>query len=202
MEVRSRKYVPNLDIEGSFFIHVLPLGPNRPDINIKLHEEELQILMPPPFCGSWDHRYNLDGCMVFDGEKKCRSYIQYFRNGGMETYTSKTHYKQDQDRPPSLRARAAEKFTIKSINTYLSFIDSLGIEPPFVIYISFTNLKDSAIYLLNPFLFELEHNKFDREEILLPGIVIDSFEVEVPELIKPLFEIVWQAAGWNGKPTD
>lgn len=42
--------------------------------------------------------------------------------------------------------------------------------------------------------------KFDRGDILLPGVVVDNLDIEVSKLLHPIFDILWQSAGLNGSP--
>ena len=37
----------------------------------------------------------------------------------------------------------------------------------------------------------------DRNELVLPEVVIDDFGVNVPELMGPIFEMVWNAYGFT-----
>ncbi len=82
MAVRSLEVIPNLDIGGSYFLHILPLG-QRTDIDLRQYENQLRDGFNPPFTNGWNTQYNLDGFLTLDGGDITQSYIQFFRNGGV-----------------------------------------------------------------------------------------------------------------------
>ncbi len=43
--------------------------------------------------------------------------------------------------------------------------------------------------------FPDEHHPIDRDTVLLPDILIDSLNVDVPQVMKPIFDAVWNACG-------
>lgn len=197
MDVRSLKVIPNLKSEGSYFVHILPLGSNRAEIDLKTHFERLKTFLPPPNCIGSDYRFNLDGYLVYGGNKKCESYIQYFRNGGVEIYTSRLYDPGNEKNPPRLYGIDVEKLAVKYIEKLIYLSSELGVEPPLIIYLSLMDLKNIGM-------FGKDHDgivgNFDRDDILLPGIVVDNLDIDVSGLLRPIFDILWQAAGWNGSP--
>ena len=38
--------------------------------------------------------------------------------------------------------------------------------------------------------------RFDRDVILLPEVLLESFDTDIGLLMKPPFAMVWNAAGW------
>jgi hypothetical protein len=36
----------------------------------------------------------------------------------------------------------------------------------------------------------------DRDELIFPEVVADGYEADIPTLIKPTFDALWNAAGW------
>ena len=38
---------------------------------------------------------------------------------------------------------------------------------------------------------------FDRDSLLLPDLLIDDLAVDLPSLLKPAFDAMWQASGWS-----
>jgi hypothetical protein len=194
MDVRSLKFIPDLKSEGSYFIHILPLGSNRVEIDLKTHYEKLKRFLPPNCFGGYS-RFNLDGYLVYGGNKRCETYIQYFRNGGIEIYTSRLYNLGNEKNPQGLNGNDFEKLTVKHIEESISISSEFGVEPPLIIYLSLMDLKNIAMFKKT----EIVGN-FDRDDILFPGIVVDNLDIDVSGLLRPLFDILWQASGWNGSP--
>lgn len=197
IDVRSLKFIPNLETEGSYFVHIFPLGSNRTEIELKKHTKLLNDLHPPT-CYAWNKRFNLDGFLVYGGHEKCNSYIQYFRNGGVELYTTRLYDSGYEREPPRLYGNDVEKVTVRYIEKLFTFLPELRVGPPLIIYLSIMDLKNVGI-------LEISRNsgivgKFDRDEILLPGLIVDNLDIDISELLHQNFDILWQAAGLSESP--
>jgi len=199
MDARSLKFIPNLETQCSYFVHILPLGSNRVEIDLKIHREQLNQLLSPYNYNAWNNRFNLDGFLVYGVYEKCQSYIQYFRNGGVEIYTTRLYNSGNESTSPRLYGNEVEKLAIKYIKKLLTFSSELGVEPPLIIYLSLMDLKNIGI-----FREAAEHSsivgKFDRDDILLPGVIVDNLEIDISELLHPIFDILWQTAGLSESP--
>ena len=88
---------------------------------------------------------------------------------------------------------------LNSYEKLLTFSSELGVEPPLIIYLSLMDLKNVGIFREAP-----EYNqivgKFDRDDILLPGVIVDNSDIDISELLHPIFDILWQAAGLSSSP--
>ena len=189
IDVRSLKIIPNLETEGSYFVHIFPLGSNRTGIELKKHTKLLHNLSPPS-CGAWNYRFNLDGFLVYGGHEKCNSYIQYFRNGGVELYTTRLYDSGNERNPPRLRGNDVEKIAVRYIKKLFTFLSEFKIEPPLIIYLSIMDLKNVVMI----------DDKIDRDEILFPGSIVDNLDIDISELLHLNFDILWQAAGLSESP--
>ena len=195
MDVRSLKFMPNIDNEGSYFIHILPLGFNRMEIDLKLYSRELTSLLIPKNYTSFSPRFNLDGFLVYGIYERCESYIQYFRNGGVEIYTT-TLYDNENNR---LYANEVEKLAIEYVGKFCSYSSTLGIEPPLIIFITLMDLKNIELFKENPY-HSRAVGRFDRDDILFPGVIVEDLDIDPSELLHPIFDMFWQAAGLNESP--
>lgn len=208
MDVRALKFISNLHIQGSFFIHIIPLGSRETNIDFNKHHEKLSTLLRPYFYLNYDNRFNLDGLFVFGnrqqgGTKICESYIQYFRNGGIEIFTSNLDYRSES--PITLDGSKFMNFVIENIKTYFSYTSNLGVEAPIVVYISYFDSRDVRLTSSTPivsgkYIEYPDYNQFDRDEILLPGIYVEDTNADVLQFLRPAFDAFWQAAGWSGCP--
>jgi len=201
MTVRSLEVVPNLDIVGSYFIHIVPLGGESRKIDIAKHEEILRTNFPPPVASSWNTQYNLDGFMTIDGLDPVQSYIQFFRNGSIEIYTSWAAIQTEEGAPLNLNAQRAEHLARDYVAKFMSFSAELQIESPYAIFLSLMDLRGGTISrerhgIQAPW----ERHIIERNEILLPAILIEDAQIDVSDQIQSAFDIVWQAYGWKEAP--
>ena len=202
MSVRSLEVVPNLDIVGSYFIHIIPLGSgDTRRLDIVQHEELLRMNFPPPVASGWNTCYNLDGFMTIDGLDPVHSYVQFFRNGSVEIYTSWAAIQTKEGALLHLNAARAASMAKTYVDKFLSYSSELQIEPPYAVFLSLMDLKGGTLTREQQgFLVPWEVHTFDRNEILLPAILIEGSQVDVSDQIRSAFDIVYQAYGWKEAP--
>lgn len=200
-EVRSLQFLPTLDTTFSYFIQAFPLGYRRGDVDFRKYSHDLPLLLEPPRSAGWSNRFNLEGFIVAPQTNPCPSYIQYFRNGGLEVYTAAFMKKQDQNGVRPLLAGLCEKLAISYLQKYFSFAQKFPLEPPVVVYLSFLGVQGASMGGPHGYDFDMVNvNRFDRDEILLPPIVLDDLGSDLPKLFRPIFDMLWQSAGWPGSP--
>jgi hypothetical protein len=39
-------------------------------------------------------------------------------------------------------------------------------------------------------------HSIDRDAVILPDVAIDSLDVDVPQVMKPIFDMIWNACGF------
>ncbi|MHB8629022.1 MAG: hypothetical protein ACYDBJ_20610 [Aggregatilineales bacterium] len=78
--------------------------------------------------------------------------------------------------------------------------DWMGVNLPIFITVSVTDVNGYIMFINgNLPRFQIEH--IDRNELLIPEILIDSFDVNFGDLMKPIFDAMWNAAGFDGSPS-
>lgn len=150
--------------------------------------------MKPIYCGGWSHRYNLDGFLTYSGgEEKSHSYVQLFRNGGIEAVEGLLlePYK-GQLIIPSI---AYEQELIRSLTDYLSVLKTLNVELPIFIFLTLLGVKGYSMAVSRRFPFAMSHT-IDRDILSLPEVVIDNYDVSAEKVLKPCFDSIWNACGF------
>jgi len=141
---------------------------------------------------TWSHRYNLDGFLTYDKfEDKdiYRWYLQCFRNGSIEL--ADTYLLDHGDLP----FQFIETSIIKSLGNYLKALSEIGIKMPLVITMSFVNVK--GLKATNSY-WGVKQVPIDRDDILLPEIILESRPDNIPSILKPIFDSMWNAVGLPG----
>jgi hypothetical protein len=203
-KVRNLKVFPNLKINASFFIQIIPysfLSEQTLDFS-KIENMELETLLRPMYSSSWDQMYNLDGYATFSksqDKKKIDGYNQIFRNGIFEAYTTKIFESvesKNYGKVNCIEGRALIPSSLEVIKQALSAISKFYIEPPFIICISIHDIFGGAIRAANG-----EYsNQFMTNEIYLPPILMSTYEVDLYQILKPNFDILWQSVGFPSSP--
>ncbi|OFW32075.1 MAG: hypothetical protein A3J28_08395 [Acidobacteria bacterium RIFCSPLOWO2_12_FULL_60_22] len=158
-----------------------------------------RFLTPPYLTGTSYNRHTFDGYMKYDLKNNTRdayTYVLLFRNGIIETVDA---FLLDRERLSDRLANSIPSLTfeeklINRLPEYLEALKALGMEPPIFVMLSFLGVKG----------FKMGVSRWDsgeaidRDLLILPEVVIDSYESDIAKAMKPAFDSVWNAAGWPG----
>ncbi len=144
--------------------------------------------------------YNFDGFLVFPAVNKDQPftgysrYMQLFRTGiveSIQTYTVGD--------PPFVYGGDFEAELVKQLGLILMMLKWLDVDLPFTVMVSLLNTQAVQIISYPNRHFYSQGNKpIDRDKLLLPEILIEDYD-QAPELVlRPVFDIMWNAAGWAG----
>jgi hypothetical protein len=142
-------------------------------------------------------RHNLDGFVVFGGQSgsapEYDSYIQVFRSGVIEAVNSSILGGHPSKLIPSAYYEREIEASLASIQGLLR---KLNIEPPLALLLTFTGVKGLTMALDPRWVAHRTHT-IDREILFLPEVIFEEYDKTAEENLKPLFIMVWQAAGFD-----
>jgi|SRR5690554_294328 len=193
--VLNQESIPNLEVENSFFVHIIPFGfLDNHIVDFSKAEKDRVLDMRPLYSNGWDKMYNIDGYATFAtsfDRQKVTSYNQIFRNGVYEVYTSELFY-ENRNGKKAFDGRSMIEETIRSVDEGLKVLNALQFEPPFLISFSFHNVlgkvldNDRSYY----------NREFKQNEIAFPLILVPTYETDIYSSLKPNFDILWQSFGF------
>ncbi|MEK7280999.1 MAG: ATP-binding protein, partial [Chloroflexota bacterium] len=70
-----------------------------------------------------------------------------------------------------------------------------GIDPPLVLMLTLLGVHGYKM-AVNPSRTFREAYPIDRDSLIIPERVIEDFDADVGEVLKPCFDAIWNAAGW------
>lgn len=178
-------------------VHVVPLAALSSPAQINLQSvgvvsNELPLI-PLGLAGGRDGRYNLEGYVRYTSsrdDQRASNYLQVFRNGTLETVDTSLA-----SHGGHLQGANLEADVIEKLGYYVSSLKLLGADVPFAVMIGLLGVKG---YTMGPQETARMHGvgRFDRDVIIVPEVLIESFDADVAQLMKQPFLIVWNAAGW------
>lgn len=121
------------------------------------------------------------------------TYLQIFRNGIIEAVEAFLLRGADGPIIPSV---AYEKELLDALPRFLSIQKKLGVEPPLFIMLTFLGVAGFTMAVDRARFIWREDHPIDRDSLLIPEIMIEKFECNAAEVMKPAFDAVWNAAGW------
>lgn len=177
---------------GKVIFHVIPVSAFAEPITLNLsevYEKNLGIL------GSgWNNRINLDGVLHFSSRSEAnRSYSQIFRNGSIEltyVFDSGPHDKK------FIPSTALENELINFLRKCIEFFTHFGIEPPIFLFLTFIGIQDHQL-AVNSRVWGWEEHEVDRKNLVLPEVYVDTYDLKVDQMLRPVFDFVWNAYGYS-----
>lgn len=181
-------------------LHLIPIQSFRPGTVFDLPRLQDKLASLRPFqAPAWDWRHNFEGFVTFATDHQGGSplsYLQVFRSGALEAVDRfLLGYAGEHER--YIPGAYLEKTIAQSLPSYLASLSDLGIQPPVFLGLTLLGVKDYQIGVegLRPF---AKAHVIERQDLILPEIAVDDFAAEPFRLLKPVFDMVWNAAGWPG----
>lgn len=175
-------------------MHFLPLSSfSMPEL-LSIEDCRTQQINLNPLGGSgWNSRINLDGFLNYSGIKgaSCEAYTQLYRTGVIETVCVIEQLNGQLIIPSTW----IEKQILRTFFLYLRSYQGLGIEPPVFVFLTFLGIKEYSLFV-NQRTFRQTHT-IDRDLIQLPEITIERYDVKAQSILRPLFDMVWNAWGYD-----
>jgi hypothetical protein len=142
------------------------------------------------------YHLNFDGLVVYSGKEQNVSlaYTQLFRSGILEfvcVYEAKRGERY-------IMSDRYEDELLKNYNAGISVLRKMGIDPPLIVFLTLANAKGYSLRLGNrESLFQDDPVPFDRDVMLIPDIQVESFDQRDIDVLRPMFDIVWNAGGYE-----
>lgn len=178
-------------------LHLLPIISFNPAQSYDLSQIASYLgEMKPIYSSGWNHRYNLDGFLnYYSGrEEKSSSYVQFFKSGIIEAVEGLILEPQEDGRLiiPSV---LYERELINSLSNYLSILKTLNVELPVFIFLALLGVKGYSMAVRRESWFD-SGNTVDRDVLLLPEVVIESYDIIAKDVLRPCFDSIWNACGF------
>jgi len=182
---------------GRLICHLIPQESfsSRRNFDLASLQHRISSLRPFGRVSGWDHRYNMDGIVIHgvgDWHREFTEYTQIFRNGIVEIASADVVYTASGGNSSFLRT-SNEELLVKALQQHLRFMGEAGISPPVWCFLTMTGVKDAYIRFqqgLDP------KPPIDRDVLLLPEIEITDLSTPPLTILMPLFNMVWNSAGY------
>jgi len=200
-KIRAGETPVPLPDSAKVVLHVIPLGAFSISSTIDLlrASSTTDRLAPTPLNNPHaigDGRFNYDGYVRYTmsrDEGRASSYLQIFRNGMLET--TDTSLLAPYNGRRSVPSGLFEEATIKALESYVSFLNQLGVAVPLAFSLTLLGVSGYAM-AADHWFARLNPLTIDPDVILVPTAIYETFDTDVPRLMKTSFDVVWNAAGW------
>jgi hypothetical protein len=184
-------------------LHVAPLSAfetaKRFDATTLAELGRPPVLQPIYSTSGYNTRYNFDGYLICDKREETNlawSYLQLFRNGTLESVNAAIL--KGRNSIPSLPFEG--RLLHDGLPKYLAALKQLGVQPPVFLGLSLLGISGYKVGMPE------YHASFaidsalpiDRDSLILPDVMVETFESNLDEVMKPAFDSIWNAAGLGG----
>lgn len=178
-----------LNETAKIILHIIPFGAFNPAARFDVSSLANDVGKLQPISAiSWDTRHNFDGYLSFVNPL---TYLQVFRNGIIEAVNASIIKPEGSELTiPSL---LFERNLLDALPRFLSIQRQLGVEPPLFIILSLLGVFG---YRLDVSTSRFDTYPIDRDALILPEIIVENFECNPSEVMRPIFDAIWNAAGW------
>jgi hypothetical protein len=212
---------------AKLILHLQPLSSAQIDAPIDIGRmtfDPMKVVLMPNMRNEPETRLNFEGLLAYNGRAADVGYLQVFRNGSIEVVDTTIP---SQRRLPM---RTLEKSLMITTTRCLGLMNDLGITSPVVLHVTLLGVnmhrieieedpQNMNLYFLNR---QAEENPIQERDLLLPNIMIVEEELlryanltvantnddqaylqlfrQAGMLLRPLFDIIWNAGGFQESP--
>jgi hypothetical protein len=139
-------------------------------------------------------RSNLEGMLFFQTREAANSaYTQVFRNGIVESVTVFGPWEGELFLSPTF----FERETIKALGRFAKGLAQLDVSPPLFVFISIVKARGYKLWRERGSVAGRDR-VLERDELLMPDAVIHDRDFNAGVVLKPVFDIVWNAFNYPG----
>jgi len=168
------------------------------EYDLKNNVSVLGVKLCPMSCMGWNHTFNFDGFLTYSGGKEGRShsYVQLYRNGVIEAVEGLLL--EPHGEKLLIPSIAYEKELINSLRTYMSVLETLGVKPPIFVFLTLLGVEGYSMASERFLPSWQDRRVIDRDNLLIPEEVVYRYDVDPAEVLKPCFDLIWNACGYSG----
>lgn len=185
--------------------HMIPLSAFKGENSLSLESIKAQETHLAPISShGFSSRVNLEGMVFYStagAGTPSYSYVQIYRNGIIEFVDSLVLGMDDERK--FIPTVDLEQSTIEGVGRYCSFLTNANISGPAVFLVTLYGIKGFKMNVGRDagFTFPgVRPRQFDRDLVTIPEILVEELTTAADILLKPIFDAIYNAAGWEKCP--
>ena len=187
-------------ISGALLVmHVVPLESFTDEwrfVAAELDDRELDF--SPIDAAGRSKQFNIDGMLTYskarNNNNSAETYTQVFRSGRIEAVT--TDFLSEKDGQPFIASVWYEEQLMRYTKIYTKSLEKLDVQPPVAVLLSIIGAKGAYMEISPRYLTTREQRAIDRDMLLLPDVLMLRFDCDIPSLLRPVFDAIWNACGY------
>ncbi len=180
-------------------LHVVPFnafGATQAFDVSRKYDRDFLPLLPMAHSSGYSYQHNFDGIVTFNAFAKNEtslSYLQLFRSGIIESVDAQMV--RMNHGTLMMSGQSWEDQMLSAVEQCFNIQSSLGVVPPILVMLSLLSVKGATMYT-GP--FSSSGDAVNRDHLLAPEALAESFTSDPGQLLKPAFDAIWNAFGYSG----
>lgn len=180
----------SIDNPYKLTLHLIPFNAFEPGQNYFYDIYNLSVEFRPIGSSGWNSTFNFDGYLTYAIYNDSYSYVQFFRNGIVEAVYAGAPEKKELGLPYH------ENRIVGSLEEYMKSLKGLEVNLPIFIFLTFVGVKGYKVVFSGMQAYNLSgYHEIDRAILLLPELIIDNYALDIDTIMKPVFDVLWNACG-------
>jgi hypothetical protein len=190
-----------VEVDGTarVILHLLPLGSFEQTASYDISSiANNPPSLPPLLARSFHSRHNFDGFVTYassDEGNLYRSYLQLFRNGSIEA-VDMYFVRERAEGVRQIHIKAMENELIGKVAVYLNIQKNLGVPLPVFLMLSLVGVKGYTLSFSQERFIDPEYWPIEKSDLIIPELMIEDYECDVSQIVRPAFDAIWNASGW------
>lgn len=122
------------------------------------------------------------------------SYVQVLRNGIVESVEGSLF--SFSSGPGALDMWTIERMLIYALKRYLNIQSNLGVSPPMLVMLSLLDINGYTIAPPEFSRYPDPRQPISERNLIIPEEEIESYDRPADQVLRPVFDRIWNAAGW------
>lgn len=182
----------NIGEQQAVILHLVPYAAFDASFGVDVRAAKDGRLRPLG-ATSWSSRYNLDGLVAT--VRGSSDYTQIFRNGVLEAVCTLGV-------AAAFSAGGVEQYVREELPSLRDLVHALGAPPPLALMLTIVNVHARKIELQSSsVMFPGTEYVADRNELLLPMVVLETDTQDLHRALQTPFDAMWQAFGVENSPS-
>jgi hypothetical protein len=185
----------HMSADARLVVHVLPAASFAANARFDLVATDVQRKHLGWMSRHANGRWNIDGFVLYSGKDSdlCYRYCQVFRNGCVEAVDDDMLATNGDRR--LIPATACEEYIIEVLTGTLAAMRLADVPPPVVAIVSILSVKgfQLAESRARP---SWDRTPVDRDVLLLPDVLVASYDTDTVVVLRPIFDAMWNAGGY------
>jgi hypothetical protein len=187
-----------LQDQAKILLHLIPINAFSFPQQYPVSElEHKSTNLRPLGANVWTSRHNFDGFATFAQlaeSAACFSYVQVFRSGMLEVVNS--DLLTPGERGSYIYSTLLEGEVLRALRRYMTVLQDMSVPAPIIVALSLLGVRNYSVAANNRFDIPGRARSIDRDDLRIPEIIIQEYDVDAARAMQPAFDAIWNAAGW------